>query len=174
MVIEATLYHLKEYPMHEIERYTLDQAHAHFAKAINGEVWRLLEKSPRTPEEDEQMVHAAHACLYHWLHAGLAANLQRGLWLLARVYAVLGDETQALRYAERCLALTEAHPEAMADFDLAYAQEGMARALALAGRQAEAADYLVQARAAGEAIAGDEDREIFQGDLASEPWNGVV
>jgi hypothetical protein len=161
-------------PMEEAERYTLTEAHAHFAKASNGEVWRLLAKSPRMPEEDKRMIHAAHACLYHWLHAGRAVHEQRGLWLLARVYGVLGDETQALRYAERCLALTEAQGGEMADFDLAYAQEGMARALALAGRRAKAKDYLAQARAAGEAIADAEDREIFQGDLVSEPWYGLV
>src|SRR4051812_28011006 len=31
--------------------------------------WTLLEKENRTPDEDDEMVHAAHASAYHWLHA---------------------------------------------------------------------------------------------------------
>ena len=48
----------------------------------------------------------------------------------------------------------------------AYAAEGMARALALAGRAEEAATWRTKAEDLGAAIADDEDRAIFEGDLA--------
>jgi len=40
----------------------------------------------------------------------------------------------------------------MADFDFAYAHEGMARALALNNQRQEASEYLQQAREWGEKI----------------------
>ena len=43
-------------------QYTVEQAHLHFAKRLNGRVWQLLEAEQRTAEEDALMVHAAHAC----------------------------------------------------------------------------------------------------------------
>ena len=45
------------------------QAHEAFAKEINGEVWSLLDKGSRTPEQDEQMGLAAYASQVPWLKA---------------------------------------------------------------------------------------------------------
>jgi hypothetical protein len=88
--------------MSEEGRYTEQEAHAHFARSLNGEVWGLLGKAERTPEESERMVHAAHAWLYHWLFAGGGVNQQRGEWLVANVYSQLGLGQAALRHARRC------------------------------------------------------------------------
>lgn len=134
------------------------------AKSIHGEVWSLLEKQNRTEDENRRMVHAAHASLYHWLHAGAAVNEQRGEWLIARVYATLGRAESALDHAQRCRAITEEHSDEMKDFDIAYAFEGLARAYALAGQADEAARFKKQAREAGNAIADAEDRKIFDHD----------
>lgn len=150
-------------------QYTVEQAHLHFAKILNGRVWQLLESMQRTAEEDALMVHAAHACLYHWLQVGTVANHQRGLWLLSRVYGALGEKAIALQYARRCLALTEAYPGEMADFDVAYAYEGIARALALNDDKAQALAYRQKAEEAGKTIADAEDRQIFEGDLGAKP-----
>jgi hypothetical protein len=119
------------------------------------------------------MVEAAYASKYHWRFAGSAVNQQRGAWLLARVFTVLEQSGPALEQAQRCLEWTQAHGEEMKDFDFAFAYEGMARALALSGRTAEALRYLAQARTAGEAIADPEDRQIFEGDLQSGKWYGI-
>jgi len=53
------------------------------------------------------------------------------------------------------------------------AAEAMARALACAGELDQAAAWYARASAAGAAIADDEDREIFTGDLATGPWFGL-
>ncbi len=58
------------------------------------------------------------------------------------------------------------------DFDLAYAHEAKARALACLGRLDEAAVELRAAYAIQ--IADDGDRSIIDGDLASEPWYGLA
>jgi hypothetical protein len=62
----------------------------------------------------------------------------------------------------------------MMDFDLAYAEEGMARALALVGRLEDARPHYEKAKAAGEGLLEAEDREIFLGDFGSGDWYGLV
>ena len=37
--------------------------------------WTLLENPDRTPEQDDEMLHAAHASRYHWGEVGEPANL---------------------------------------------------------------------------------------------------
>ena len=154
-------------------RYSLDQANLVFAKKFNGRVWELLEKEERSLEEDEEMVLAAYASYYHWLHAGGGAHRQRSEWLLARVYTVLGQPAQAIVHAQRCLSLTEEQRHLLQDFDVAYAYEAMARAYALSGDKEQAEEYRHTAEAAGKRIADSEDSRIFQGDLAAGEWYGV-
>ena len=147
--------------------------HRKLGATLNGEVWTLLEKQDRTPAEDRRMIHAAHASHYHWLHAGDEVNEQRGEWLIARAYQALGYEEAALRHAERCMELTEQHRDRMEDFDLAFACEGLARANALAGNLEKARELKAKASELGQRIAADEDREVFEGDLAGGEWYGV-
>jgi hypothetical protein len=159
--------------MSEIERYTLDEAHKEFAKGANGQVWQLLGRSERSPAENEEMEFAAFASLYHWLYVGTEVHRQRGEWLIAHVYTVLGNANLAIKHASRCLGLTEEYKGQMEDFDIAYAYEGVARANALGGDGEVARKYLEMAKAAGEAIADSQSKEIFVGDLESGEWYGV-
>jgi hypothetical protein len=155
------------------EKYSLEEAHEVFARQTNGKAWKLLGKAGRTAAEDDETIEAAYASSYHWRSAGTGVNLQRGAWLIAHVYTVLGEAKPALLQARRCLELTEQHKDQMKDFDVAYAYEGMSRALALNGEMDEATKFLPQAQAAGEAIAGAEDRQIFLSDLNSGDWYGI-
>jgi hypothetical protein len=109
------------------------------AKSLNREVWDLLAVAGRSAEQAQQMIHAAHASCRLWLDVGAGLNQQRGEWLIAHVYTVLGHAEPALRHAERCMLLTERHRDEMEDFDLAYAHEGLARAAALSGNRELAA-----------------------------------
>ncbi|MCU0519706.1 MAG: hypothetical protein MUF84_03295 [Anaerolineae bacterium] len=152
---------------------TLDEAHLAFAKQANGEVWSLLDKADRSADEDHAMVVAAFASLYHWRAVGQAVHHQRGEWLIAHVFTVLGDVRPAVAYAERCMATTEAHRGQMTDFDLAYAYEGLARAHALAGRDQDARHYLAEAMRAGSEILDPDDRSIFEGDVQGGDWHGI-
>jgi hypothetical protein len=153
--------------------YSYDDAHPYFGKSLNNKVWELLKKKDRTMAEDELMVHAAHASCYHWLVAGTALNHQRAEWLIAHVYTVLGFPDSALRHATRCLEITMEHGSEMKDFDRAYAQESMARALALAGKADDAKRYIALAEKEGQAIARGEDKYIFMNDFNGGRWYGV-
>jgi uncharacterized protein YndB with AHSA1/START domain len=144
--------------------------HRDDALETNHLVWNLLGQEVRSPAEDEQLVHAAHASAYHWDIAGTDLHRARAAWLCSHVYAVLGRPEPALHHAERCLALTRQADAA--DFDLAYANEAMARALAAAGRLDDAAPHLEAARQVP--IGDDQDREIFLSDLMAGPWYGLA
>ena len=157
----------------EEKRYTEAEAHRHFAAGLNGEVWALLGKEGRSAQEDELLVHAAHASCLHWLKIGTGLQQQRGEWLIARVYSELGRAEPALRHATRCRELTEAHAELMEDFDQAYAYEALVRAHAVAGSSDDSVRYQGMAEKAGDAIADQESRSYFVGDLNGGDWRGT-
>jgi hypothetical protein len=129
--------------------------------------WSLLRLPERTPEQDDELIHAAHASRHHWVEVGTAANLARGEWQVSRVYATLGRGEPALYHAGRCLAYCEGDPDALEDWDLPYAYEALARAHAVAGNAAEARSNADRARELGERIADEEDREQLVADLAT-------
>ena len=129
--------------------------------------WTLLELPARTPEQGDELIDTAHASAYHWLQVGTAANRARSQWQLSRVYVVLGRPEPALHHAHRCLAWCEANPEALEDWDLPYAHEALARAHALAGDSDEARRHADRARELAAGVAGAEDREHLEADLAT-------
>ena len=132
------------------------------AGLFNG-VWDLMEQEHRTRAEDDRMLHMAHASRHHWGSVGTAANLARGEWLCSRVYCVLGRGEPATHHARRILDLCQEH--GLADFDLAFAYEALARAAVLTGDLDAARRYVDQARTVP--IAEDEDRTQLESDLAT-------
>jgi hypothetical protein len=131
--------------------------------------WTLMRLPGRTPEQDDELIHAAHASRHHWAEIGTAANLARGEWQVSRVYATLGRAEPALHHARRCLAYCESDPDALEAWDLPYAYEALARAHAVAGDADEAARCVTRARGLGEGIEDAEDREQLGADLATIP-----
>jgi tetratricopeptide (TPR) repeat protein len=133
------------------------------------ETWRLLEKEGRSRDDDDRMIHTAHASRYHWGRAAsaTAAHLARGEWQISRVYAVLGRPEPALHHARRVLDLCREN--GIGEWDLAFAYEAMARAYAVAGDGDAARAATDQALAAAEDISEDEDRELLLADLETIP-----
>ena len=128
-----------------------------------------MELPERTPEQDDELIHTAHASRHHWATVGTGANLARGEWQLSRVYTVLGRGEPALHHAARCLAYCERNPDALEDWDLPYAYEALARAHAVAGEEDEARRCAAKARELGARVADPEDREHLEEDLATLP-----
>jgi hypothetical protein len=140
-------------------------------KAAFNATWELLGAEARTPDDNGEMTRRAYASAYHWDRATgrIPANAARADWLLSRVWVVQGNGELALQAADRCLVTCVEY--GLVDFDLAYANEARARALACLGRHDEAAAALVLAKAVP--VADNEDRELVESDLASEPWFGL-
>jgi hypothetical protein len=104
---------------------------------------------------------------------GTGVHHQRGEWMIARVYSVLGSGAAAVRHAKRCLELTEQYADEMEDFDKAFAYEAVARANAIAGNPDEAVTYIKLAEEAGKTIADEQSKEIFVSDFNGGEWAGL-
>lgn len=141
--------------------FELPAAHRWFAIELNNLAWDLLEKSDRTPDETERMIHAAHAACFHWLQVGNLLNHLRAQNLLATVYARAGHAEAAVQHAEKCLALSHEAGAQQSPFDLATVHGCLAAAYRTAGRTAEALAAKQQATAAADQLTEPADRAVF-------------
>jgi hypothetical protein len=139
------------------------------AAQLFNETWRLMEREDRSQEDDDRMVHTAHASRYHWgqVPAATPAHLARGEWQVSRVYAVLARPEPAIYHAQRVLDICLAN--GIGDWDLAFGYEALARAFAVAADPETARKWTDQALAAAAAIAEDEDRDLVLADLETIP-----
>lgn len=139
----------------------------------NNSIWDVLGKpdDERTELDDEQMTAAAYAAIYHWARATGSgpANITRGQYMIAKVWVARRNGPLALHYADLTMATCVAND--LGDFDLAYAHEARARALALLGAVDEA--RAERDAAAAVPVADPDDLEIVESDLAAEPWFGI-
>jgi hypothetical protein len=146
------------------------EEHRRLGVELYNRTWELIELPNRTPDEDDEMLHRAHASAYHWLHGPhTAANRARSHWLCSRVHALAHQPEGALHHARRCLALVEEHGDEMEDWDLAGAYEALARAHLAAGEDDDARRYSELARQETARIANPHDAKHIEADLASLP-----
>ena len=155
--------------MTEEKKYNEKEWHKKKAVDLFNLVWSFLDKKERTKQEDDKMVHAAHASRFHWGEIGTPLEFERGEWQISRVYSVLNRPQPALYHARRCLEICQENK--IGDFDIAFAYEAMARAYAVAREKSEREKYIKLAKAAGEDIKGKEDKDYFFGDLKTIPGN---
>jgi hypothetical protein len=139
------------------------------AAQLFNDTWRLMERADRTRDDDDLMVHSAHAARYHWGQAPevTPAHLARGEWQISRVYCLLGRAEPALHHARRVLDLCQEN--GIGDWDLGFAHEALARAHAVAGDAGAAREHTGRALAVARDIAGDEDRDLLLADLETIP-----
>jgi hypothetical protein len=129
--------------------------------------WTLMEKQDRTQEEDDEMLHCAHASAFHWHQIGTAANRARGEWQCSRVYTVLGRVEPALDHARRCLEIVEESPAEMEEWDLPAAYEALGRAHWVAGNLDESRRYVELGRGATAKIEDEDDRMQMESDFVT-------
>ena len=137
--------------------------HKFFSANCFNAVWGFLDKDERTPEENEKMIETAHASLYHWLERDDCTdeNLSIGYWQISRVYSVVGDGSQATRYAEKCLAVSEN----LEPFCKGYSFEAAARAGFVSGETDAGKRFLEQAGKCLEEVSDPENSELLKADL---------
>ena len=141
------------------------------AAALFNETWGLIEKTDRTTDDDLEMIHLAHASRALWKKVGTEVNLARGEWLIAHVYTLVNRSEPALIHARKCLEICEANH--FGDWDLAFAYEALARALACAGDRSGAQKNYRLAEQAGKEIAEQDDRDHFEKSIGQGPWFGM-
>lgn len=127
--------------------------------------WSLLDAKHRSTDENDEMLHAAHASAYHWAHAGRLLQRSISEWQISRVYSVLRRPEPALYHARRSLEL--ARRGRVSPFYVAYAYEALARASAVAHRPRERDRYLRIAARYGRAVRSTDGRRMLREDLAT-------
>jgi hypothetical protein len=142
-----------------------DELHRKLAVDLFNLTWSLLDKKDRTLDEDDKMVHAAHASRFHWGQIGTPLEFERGEWQISRVYSVLGRGDPALYHAKRCLDICRKNN--IKDFDLAFAYESMARAHSIVGNRIECEKYTKLAKEAAEDISKKEDKDYFLSEIGT-------
>ncbi len=151
--------------MNEAQKTVDEVMHRKLAADLFNMTWDYLDKTERTVEEDDKMVHAAHASRYHWGEIGTPLEFERGEWQISRVYAVLGRSESAQYHAQRCLDICRAN--GFGDFDLAFAHEAVARAYAVAGDTEKRDAHVALAKEAGAEIEDEGNRAYFFSELGT-------
>jgi hypothetical protein len=151
--------------MNDSAPFDFGPAHKYFSAHCFNEAWKLIEKTDRTPKDDQQMLALSFASLWHWTQREDCSrrNLSIAYWQLARIFALLGDGANATRYGETCLENSIGEPP----FFLAYAHEALARAATLTGDGSRAAHHLAEAGKLSRLVDDAEDRAMLEKDLLS-------
>ena len=136
----------------------------YWAATLFNRVWTLLDRAERTGAEDVEMIHLVHASRAHWQAAGGPREWAIGEWQVARVYCAVGRAEPALFHAR--LAADLAADGGLGAFLAASTQEGLARALRLAGEAEDAARVEAAARSWLDRIEDAEERAVVEADLA--------
>jgi hypothetical protein len=142
--------------------FDVEDAARWFAIRYNNATWDWLEavddRSNLTPTDP--IIHIAHAAFQHWTESGTTINRARAACLLANVHATLGNASLASGLAGECLQLVDDAGSLATDWDLAFAHDSWARALASADAP-QTTMARSHARTLGDAIADSANRDVF-------------
>jgi hypothetical protein len=153
--------------------FDVDKAHRWFAVELNNRAWDLIEAESWTAEQEQELIHAAHASTYHWRQVGSPLNHLRALSLLASAYNLVGDYSAGLRYAKDCVAMMDGQANDATHFDRAVAYACLARAGAGLGKTDQARQDKQRARDEAAKIEDAGERKVFDDLLTAGEWHGV-
>ncbi len=139
--------------------------HRRAAVACFNRAWDYLDMKARDSEEEEEMLHLAHASRYHWGLVGTPRNQAVGDWQIARVYAAIGAPELSLQFA--LSSLTTCEKKHLDDL-VPSALEGVARAYVAAGDPRNANRLLGMAKERlARAKLSPSDKRVFAGQIRS-------
>ena len=140
-------------------------AHKFFSANCFNEAWEFIQKRDRTRDDDEQMLLAASASMWHWTQRPDCTPTKKaiGWWQLSRINAILGRANESRRFAQLSLE----HSSDEEPFFVGYAYEALARAEFVANNRAKSQEYLAEAERRAELVTDIEDRESLVSDLRS-------
>lgn len=142
--------------------------YTHKQLAVNcfNKVWDILDKKERTDLEIEEMIHLCHTSFWHWTQVEnhTKQNLSIGYWQLSRVYSLAGNGEEALKYANRCITVSEEAD--LAPFFIAYAYESKAKAHKLLSQQSLLEKALELAIKYTNLVTDVDSKNLLEADLA--------
>jgi hypothetical protein len=134
----------------------------------NNRAWTLSEMPSRTPAEDEEMLHAAHAAAHLWSTVGNERNAASAHLLLGQVHALLGNAILAERFASSARGFFLSGGNS-APWELAIAHAVAANAAHCSGNSVAHQREYAAAQRAVEAITNAKEREIVLATLRVVP-----
>jgi hypothetical protein len=140
-------------------------AHRFFSADCFNRAWDLIDKSERSPEEDELMLELCLSSIWHWRQREdfNATNLSIGYWQAARIFTVLNQLENARRYGMMCLETSRA--EGAPPFYCGYAYEALARIESKAGNPGKAKEYIQLARRMAAQVTDLQEKQQLEDDL---------
>ena len=137
--------------------------HRKTARDCFNHAWDYLDRKERSPLDEEQMLHLAHASRFHWGLVGSPRNRAVGDWQISRIYAALNQPGLSLQFAKSSLEICQKNDLQEV---LATAFEAIARAYAVARDYSSARSYIEKAREQLSRVSlEEEDRETYLGQI---------
>lgn len=141
--------------------FDLLKANRWFAIECNNQAWDLVEADERTADQQEKMLHLAHASRYHWQHAGTEINWLRAEVLLSTAYSFANRSENAIIYAESARKLIGQTSE-FTPFDQASLSGAHALALSICGESEESKEMFGKFAHDLSLVAEEEDRNLLK------------
>ncbi|MCZ3388434.1 MAG: hypothetical protein LH645_04785 [Actinomycetia bacterium] len=129
------------------------------------QTWDLIDQVARTPADDRQMLTLAMASRALWDDIGADEQWITGDWQVAHVAALTGHPDLSLDFA--AAAYERASNADVPLWLRASTCEGLARAHAAAGHEAERDAWALKARELLEQVDDADDRALIEGQLAT-------
>ncbi|MHB1955517.1 MAG: hypothetical protein ACYCOU_17410, partial [Sulfobacillus sp.] len=139
--------------------------HRQWAIDLFNATWEYMDNPHRSPTDDTQMIHMAHASRYHWGVVGTPLNLARGEWQISRVYALVSRWEPSLYHATA--SLHWCLDNNLGPFDWGFAYEALARSYALHGDHTKRDQYLELARQVAQTVDDEADRDWLRKNIES-------
>jgi hypothetical protein len=139
--------------------------------AANNRGWTLTEQLTRTPEEDQEMLNAAHASVHLWRTIGNHNNVALGNLLLGQVHALLGNAVYAMKYAN--LAYDYFTSKDSDPWEVAIAHAVLANATHCAGMTALHESHYKTAEELVAALSDPDEKDILLATLGVVPKPGA-
>ena len=136
-----------------------------FAIQYFNQTWDLIDQPTRSAADDRRMLTLAMASRALWDDIGGDEQLITGDWQVAHVAALTGHADLSLDFA--AAAYERAAGAAVPLWLKASTCEGLARAHAAAGHQAERDAWVLKARELLGQVDDDDDRALIEGQLAT-------
>lgn len=148
--------------------FDVQAAHRWFAVDCFNATWDLIERTDRSAEDDDEMVRRAMASHWHWTRREDYGprNASIAHWLIARVYALVGEAERAMHHGRRSLDVL-ADADDVDDFFRAYAHEAMARAAHIDGDVEERDRHVARVHSFLDMIDEEDNRKALLDDLAT-------
>jgi tetratricopeptide (TPR) repeat protein len=156
---------IREGKLNNNQKIELEDAHKFFSVHCFNLAWDLIDKPDRTSQEEVEMLMLSFVSHWHWTQREdyTPEKASIAYWQIARIYTILGQYENAIRFAHLCLQTSQ--EEGIKPFFLAYAYEALARAETLVENRHQVENYLDKAKEIANRIVDVQEKNMLLDDL---------